>query len=158
MRTIEQRCQLLLALLKDLAMGRLKPQDNYRTIIVVPKATAANTQYYDISTDDEAYIYEWLIRFLAELSETATHDEELKKEWFRRRPDQFPRGKNGPNSIASMLGGIIAAKMINGRHNFSDATLDAVESLFSGMAGYYSELDTPPQPIKFRRTLFEVQE
>jgi len=158
MTTIEQRCQLLLILLKDLAMGRLKPQDNYRTITVIPKATSANTQYYDMNADDEAYIYEWLIRFLAELSETATHDEELKKEWFRRRPEQFPKGKHGPNSISSMLGGIVAAKMINGRHNFTDATLDAVESLFSGMAGYYSELDRPPQPVKFRRSLFEYKQ
>lgn len=125
-----------------------------REIVILPKVTAAKTQYYDMSADDQAYIYDWLIRFLADLTELATHDEELKREWFKRQPRAYPRGKNGPNSTASMIGGIISARLANPKHNISEPQLEPLEDIFSMIATLYSDIDNPPVGIVFRKSLF----
>lgn len=131
---------------------------DHRTITILPRLTGAKTQYYDISAEDEAYIYDWLIRFLADASELATHDEDLRREWFRRRPKLYPRGRQGPNSMASMIGGMISARIANPRHNISDAQLESLEQIFDTIRDLYynDDVNNPgPQTIRFRRQLFE---
>lgn len=125
-----------------------------REIVILPKLTSAKTQYYDMSDEDTAYIYDWLIRFLADLTELATHDEELKKEWFRRQPRVYPKGQKGPNSTASMIGGIISARLANPKHNLSEPQLEPLESIFDMIATLYSDTDNPPVGIVFRKSLF----
>ena len=125
-----------------------------RIITILPKVTSAKTQYYDMSDDDTAYIYDWLIRFLADLTELATHDEELKKEWFKRQPKLYPKGVKGPNSTASMVAGIISAKLSNPKHNISDPQLEPLESIFEMIEVLYSGADNPPQSIRFQKSLF----
>lgn len=126
-----------------------------REIVITPKITAARTQYYDIAQEDSSYIYNWLIRFLADLTELATHDEDLKREWFRRQPKLYPKGVKGPNSTASMVAGIISAKLANASHNISEPQLEPLESIFEMIEELYSEQDFPPEAIKFRKSLFE---
>lgn len=123
-------------------------------IPIIPKITRANTQYYELAADDEAYIYTWLTRFLGDCAELATQDAELQRDLFRRRPDVLPRGRRGPNSVASFIGGVIAAKMANPRHNLSESLLDPLENIFEIIARQYSEDDPAPEPIRFRRELF----
>ena len=129
-----------------------RPQ--HRTVTILPKMTSAKTQYYDISDDDTAYIYDWLIRFLADLTELATHDEELKKEWFKRQPKLYPKGVKGPNSTASMIAGIISAKLANPKHNISEPQLEPLEQIFEMIEVLYSGSDNPPQSIRFQKSLF----
>lgn len=123
-------------------------------ILATPKITAAKTQYYELDDESEAYIYTWLTRFLADCAEIATHDSELQRDLFRRRPDTFPRGRQGPNSIASFIGGIVAAKMANPKHNLSESLLDPLENVFEIIARQYAEEPNPPEPIRFKRSLF----
>ena len=132
-----------------------RPRPQARTVTILPKVTAARTQYYDMSDEDTAYIYDWLIRFLADLTELATHDEELRREWFRRQPRQYPKGQRGPNSTASMVAGIISAKLANPKHNISDPQLEPLEHIFDMIETLYDCLDNPPQRIVFRKSLFE---
>ena len=127
-----------------------------RTIEIFPKATSANTTYYDMEPDDSAYIYKWLYRYLADMAELCTHDEEIKKEFFKRRPGLFPKGKNGPNSFASMLGGICSAKIANPNKDLSESQLDAVSLLFDLISDYYSSEEDPPKSVAFNKKLFVV--
>lgn len=125
-----------------------------RNIIVYPKQTSAGTQYYDMDSQDEVFIYNWLYRLNADMGEICTYDPELQRDWFKRRPGLFPKGQNGPNSYASILGGICSAKLQNVNKNLSEAQLDAVEQLFTIIADYYSEEPNAPIAIRFKKQLF----
>lgn len=125
-----------------------------RHIPIMPKITAAKTQYYEIDADDEAYIYQWLTRFLADTAEMATFDADLQRDLFRRRPDTLPRGRNGPNSIASFVGGIVAARLVNPQHNLSESLLDPLENIFDMIANMYDQEAAAPDAIRFKRKLF----
>jgi hypothetical protein len=127
-----------------------------RRINAYPKTTAADTQYWDLDADDEAYIYHWLYRLLADMSELATFEPELQKEWFRRRAGTWPRGKNGPNSHASILGGICSAKLRDAKKNLSTPQLDAVETMFDIIAQQYSDEPVPPEAVVFDRKIFSI--
>lgn len=134
----------------------MKPLTSKR-INAYPKTTAADTQYWDIDADDEAYIYTWLYRLLADMAEMCTWDADMQKEWFRRRHGVWPKGKNGPNSHASILGGICSAKLRDGKKNLSTAQLDAVEALFEVVAHQYTGETTPPAAVIFDRKLFTTR-
>lgn len=125
-----------------------------REIKLIPKYTNATTQYYEMGPEDESYLYNWMIRFLADIAEEATHDLGIQSEFFKRLPKKFPKGTRGPNSFASMLGGIVSAKVSNANHNVSEPWLEPIEEIFETMSGYYSKIDNPPKPIKFRKSLF----
>lgn len=122
-----------------------------RYIPIQPKITNAQTQYYEIAEEDEAWIYDWLIRFLADACELATQDPELEREWFRRRPDTLPKGRRGPNSIASFVGGIISARVINPRHNLSQPQLDPLETVFDMIQTMYNAEYPDVQTVRFKR-------
>lgn len=126
----------------------------YCEIKIIPKHTSAKTQYYELDPEDEAYLYDYMIRFLADISEVATHHPEIQQEYFKRQPKAFPKGEKGPNSFASMLGGIISAKVWNSNHNISEPQLEPIEAIFDTLADFYKELPNAPQPIKFKKSLF----
>lgn len=127
-----------------------------RTINCYPKQTTAKTQYYDMEPDDEAYIYKWLYRLIADMNEHATFDEEVRRDWFKRRPSILPKGENGPNSYASILGGICSAKLQNPNKNLSDAQLDAVELLFGFVSQFYSDDPEAPTTVSFNKKIFTL--
>lgn len=129
-----------------------------RKIIISPKHTSANTEYWDIdSPDDEAYIYKWLYRLVCDMSEQCTYDSELQREWFRRRPGLYPKGKSGPNSHSSILGGICSAKLMDPKKNLSTPQLDAVESMFDIIASYYGNETEAPTSIGFEKRIFSIE-
>jgi hypothetical protein len=128
-----------------------------RRIPAYPKNTQAQTQYWDIETEDENYIYKWLYTFLADMNETATHEPDLQRDWFRRRPDLYPKGQRGPNSHASILGGICGAKLRDAKKNLSTSQLDVVEYLFCIIAQHYAGEASAPEAIVFDRRLFTIE-
>lgn len=128
-----------------------------KQIAVYPKSTAADTQYWDIDADDEAYIYKWLYRLLADISEHATHDTELQRDWFKKRPGLYPKGKQGPNSHASILAGICSAKLKDPKKNLSTPQLDVVEQMFDIIAQYYDNDPEQPESITFDRKIFSIK-
>jgi hypothetical protein len=127
-----------------------------RTIEIYSKATSAGTEYFDMEPDDSAYLYKWMIRYLADLTEYSTHDEEVKRDFLRRRPGVFPKGQSGPNSVGSILGGLVSAKIMNPNKNLSAPQLDAVEYLFNLISHYYSDEVDPPKSVSFQKKLFTI--
>jgi hypothetical protein len=137
-------------------MSKLKLPQAPRTIRIIPKHTGAATQYYDIDADSEAYLYDWMIKFLADITEVATHNPDIQREYFQRKPKLFPKGQHGPNSFASMLAGIISAKLHNPRHNLSEPVLESIELIFDTLVEYYTDMPNPPERVNFRTSLFDA--
>lgn len=125
-----------------------------RTVKIYPKASQAGTQYYDLDRSDEEYIYHWLQRLLADITEESTYDEELRRDWFRRRPQDYPKGRNGPNSHASIIAGIVSAKLANPKKNISELQLSAIEQMFVLISQFYQDDPEQPKSIRFQKTLF----
>jgi hypothetical protein len=128
-----------------------------RRVNAYPKSTRADTQYWDIDAEDEAYIYKWLYRLLADIAESATYDAELQRDWFKRRPGLYPKGQHGPNSHASILAGICSAKLKDSKKNLSTPQLDVVEQMFEMIAQYYSAEPDAPAAVTFDRKLFTLE-
>ena len=127
-----------------------------RVIPVYPKTTNADTQYWDIDADDEAYIYQWLYRLMSDMQELATYDAELQREWFKRRPGIYPKGKQGPNSHASILGGICSAKLRDSKKNLSTPQLDVVQVMMDIVAQQYSAEPNAPASVVFEKKIFTI--
>ena len=134
-----------------------RPNLFVRTIRIFPKQTAAKTIYYDMNEDDSAYVYRWLMQFLCDMTELATHDVAYQKEWMRRRPGVFPKGQSGPNSLASMIAGIAGAKLTNPKHNISEPQLDPLVSIFRELVPMYEDLEDRPERIEFEKVLSRIQ-
>jgi len=128
-----------------------------RTVAVYPKSTGANTQYWDMDANDEAYIYKWMYRLLADIAERATYDAELQRDWFKRRPGVYPKGQQGPNSHASILAGICSAKLRDSKKNLSTPQLDVVEQIMDVVAQYYDNDPEQPESVKFDRKIFTIK-
>lgn len=121
-----------------------------RKIVITPKNTAANTQYWEMSAEDRAWLMVSFMEFLTDIQEIATHDDMIRQEMFRRRPSTYPRGRRGPNSHASMLGGITRT-LLDGR-DITTAHIDVIEALSDLVAAYdHSE------PVRFERRLWSTQ-
>lgn len=131
-----------------------------RTIDVYPKHSSANTQYYEMDSKDEAWMYYWLHRVLSDMNEECTWDPEVCKDWHKRRPNTFPKSWNGPNSYASIIGGICRMKLQNAKKNLSEPQLESVELVFQFIAQYYDskEETEKPEAIRFLKKLFPVVE
>ena len=95
-----------------------------------------------------------MIRFLADITEIATHHPEIQQEYFKRQPKLFPKGEKGPNSFASMLGGLISAKVWNSNHNISQPQLEPIEVIFDTIVDFYKDLPNAPMKVKFKTSLF----
>jgi len=133
-----------------------RPNLFVRTIRIFPKQTAAKTIYYDMSDADSAYVYRWLMQFLCDMTELATHDTAYQREWMRRRPGVFPKGQSGPNSLASMIAGIAGAKLANPKHNISEPQLDPLVNIFMELVPMYEDLEDRPERIEFEKVLSKV--
>jgi len=134
-----------------------RPNLYVRTIRIFPRQTAAKTTYYDMNDEDSAYLYRWLMQFLCDMTELATHDSDYQRIWMRRRPGVFPKGQMGPNSLASMIAGIAGARLNNPRQNISDPQLNAIEAIFRELVPMYEELEDRPELIEFERALNRVE-
>lgn len=121
----------------------------FRTISILPKITQAQTQYYEINEEDRRYIQHWLTCFLADTAELITHNRDLSREWFRRDPSRWPKGRLGPNSMASMIGGILGQWLRNPRHDLTEAQLQPLELIFDTMQALYEDADC--RPVRFQQ-------
>lgn len=126
-----------------------------REINIYPKQTGAGTQYYEMEAEDESYLYKWMIRFLGDMSEQATKDPGFCHHWHLPRPKELPRGKGGANSLASILGGIVAAKVKNQDRDLSDPQLAPIEILFGMIEEYYKDESPRPEAVSFKKQIFK---
>lgn len=124
-----------------------------KSIAAYPKNTGANTQYWEMSAEDRSYIFEHLVRYLANIQEAITADSSLLTDFYKRRPSRWPRGRFGPNSDASMLGGLVD-QLLKG-NDLTTNQLDAVEQMFDTISQMYEEEGLTG--IRFDRRIFRIE-
>lgn len=104
-----------------------------RLIKFVPKITSARTEYREISTEDMAFIQQELIRWLALMSELdMARDEDSKwvrDQWWHKRSDTLPRGKEGQNTPGSFVGGLVNNIVFGNQRDLSDKQMDAIQNI-----------------------------
>lgn len=120
-----------------------------RTIKYIPKVTSARTEYREIDATDLADIHQQLIRWLAVMSELdMTHDEDMRavrEQFWHRRTKSLPSGKEGQNTPASFIGGIVNNMMFGTQRDLSDRQCEGIEYVSKWMA----EID-PEKSVSFR--------
>jgi len=85
-----------------------------KIIRYLPKTTGAKTEYREITDEDSEFILRQLIEILAHMAEyDRLRDQDsvwVRDQWWHRRTAKISKGRDGPNSPCSLVGGII--------HNF----------------------------------------
>jgi hypothetical protein len=120
-----------------------------KTIKYVPKATSARTEYREVEASDLADIQQQLIRWLAFMSELdMSHDEDMRavrEQFWHRRTKSLPSGKEGMNTPASFIGGIVNNMIFGQQRDLSARQMEGIEYVSKWMA----ELD-PEQSVSYR--------
>ena len=125
-----------------------------KVVTVTPKSTTANTQYWEFSDhQDELDLYKWLYIFLCDMCEECTFNTEVKAELFSRSTI-FPKGRRGPNSMMSILGGLLQQKTRNPARNLTSKQLGVIEDMFGIISKHYATEVNPPQRIVFDKDLY----
>lgn len=114
-----------------------------RTIKYIPKVTSATTEYREIDPSELADIHQQLIRWLAIMSEAdMSHDEDVRavrEQFWHRRTKALPSGKEGQNTPASFIGGIVNNMMFGTQRDLSDRQCEGIEYVSKWMAEIDSE-------------------
>jgi len=102
-----------------------------KTIKYVPKVTSARTEYREIDASDLAEIQQQLIRWMAFMCEMdMSHNEDLRavrEQWWHRRTKSLPSGREGMNTPASFIGGLINNMLFGQQRDLSDRQMDGIE-------------------------------
>lgn len=106
---------------------------NQRNIRYIPKHTSANTNYREVGQDDMAFIQQELIRWLAVMSELdmARDDDSrwARDQWWHKRTDTLPKGREGQNTPASFVGGLINNMVFGTQRDLTDKQMDALQNI-----------------------------
>lgn len=109
-----------------------------RTIKYVPKVTSARTEYRELDPKDLSAIHQQLIRWLAFMSEAdMSHNEDVRavrEQWWHRRTKSLPSGKEGMNTPASFIGGIVNNMIFGEQRDLSDRQMEGIEYVSKWMA------------------------
>lgn len=120
-----------------------------KTVKFVPKATSARTEYREIDEKDMAEIQQQMIRWLAVMSEAdMSHDEDVRavrEQFWHRRLDALPKGKEGLNTPASFIGGLVNNMIFGEQRDFSSRQMEAIEYISKWMV----EID-PEKSFSYR--------
>jgi hypothetical protein len=112
-----------------------------KTIKFIPKITSARTEYREIEDSDMAEIQQQLIRWSAVINELdMTHNEDLRavrEQWAHRRSKGLPKGREGENTPASFVGGMINNLIFGQQRDLSDRQMEGIETVSKWM----SEID-----------------
>lgn len=120
-----------------------------KTIKYVPKVTSARTEYREIDPSDMADIQQQLIRWLAFMSELdMSHDEDMRavrEQFWHRRTKALPSGKEGQNTPASFVGGVVNNMIFGTQRDLSSRQMEGIEYISKWMV----ELD-PEHSVSYR--------
>ena len=132
-----------------------------KEIIYMPSTVGKNPEnpLCDLNSDDQAWLYAELVRAMAVFALHNQQKDDIWDELTARRPKRFSKGKNGPNSIFSIVAGILGnyaenAVKYDGVYRISKSQLEDLETAFICLHC----VDSSFEPVKFRMSLFEVQD
>lgn len=138
------------------------------TINYDPKTTAAKTQYNRLEQKDMDLVQAELIRYLSLMGELSKNrDREVQNiitQWYRKRTQTLPKGKDGWNTPESFISGLLNNIMFGNQNDLSQIQMDALENISANMALIYDAvkgLELQPntkdiEKITFRQRLFQL--
>lgn len=110
------------------------------------KITTANTDYTMIDDNDKTFIMRTLIKILASISE-ADNNKDMKDitSIFHAKSTKLPRSKNGQNSIASFIGGLVNNIHFGTQRDYTTIQLSAIQQI----TGAINEIFTNIPQLEF---------
>ena len=111
----------------------------------------------DLAPQDQATYFDQLVSWLAALSEMGQRKESFAwDEMIRRRPRQLSIGRSGPNSVLTIVGGLLSNYIQNhkkyGVCRVSERQMEDFEWVSRIM---HSELGESSPPVRWIQSLFE---
>jgi hypothetical protein len=117
-----------------------------KKIYYVPKQTGANTNYRELSEEDMAFVQQEMIRWLAEVSETAMKRDEDSKyivdQWWMKRSTLLPRNRTGQNTPYTFVGGMVKNLVFGTQRDLTDKQMEAIEAVSKVMGQMYDDVCT----------------
>ena len=139
-----------------------------KQITYEPKITSAKTQYNQLQANDMAYVHSQLIRYMALMGELSKNrDREVQNiinQWYRKRTQTLPKGKDGWNTPESFIAGLLNNLMFGNQNDLSQIQMDALENISANMSIIYDAVKglnlqpntTDIEKLEFRQKLFEL--
>ena len=128
---------------------------NQRNIRYINKHTSANTNYREVSEEDMAFIQQELIRWLAVMSELdMARDEDsrwVRDHWWHKRTDTLPKGREGQNTPASFIGGLVNNMVFGTQRDLTDKQMDAIQNIGFAIAPAFEGCSVITFQIGFSR-------
>lgn len=133
-----------------------------------PKTTQAKTQYNKLDKRDMDLVQAELIRYLSLMGELSKNrDREVQNiinQWYRKRTQTLPKGKDGWNTPESFISGLLNNIMFGNQNDLSQIQMDALENISANMSLIYDAvkgLELQPntkdiEKLEFRQRLFQM--
>lgn len=133
-----------------------------------PKTTQAKTQYNKLDKADMDFVQAELIRYLSLMGELSKNrDREVQNiinQWYRKRTQTLPKGKDGWNTPESFISGLLNNIMFGNQNDLSQLQMDALENISANMSLIYDAvkgLELQPntkdiEKLEFRQRLFQM--
>ena len=139
-----------------------------KTIYYDPKSTSARTQYNKLEPVDMTYVQTELMRYMSlmgELKKERDRDvQNIISQWYSKKTQTLPKGKNGWNTPETFISGLINNLMFGNQNDFSQVQMDALENISANMSLVYDAIKNynlqPNMPdiekLEFRQRLFQI--
>ena len=117
---------------------------------------------FDIHKDDQLWYFDTLVQMTGKMSDLGQYkngDEESEYAWeqlIRRRPKQLSIGKLGPNSVFSLITGLLA-NYINNQAKYGVCRVSKKQSQdFEFASMFFHAIDNTFEPVQWKPTLFNT--
>lgn len=104
-----------------------------KTIKFIPKHTTAHTNYRTITEEDMTFLQTELVRWTVKMGEISidrdTDSKWVFNQWWNKRTETLPKGRNGQNTPASFVAGVLANTMFGEQRDLTDKQMDAIQSI-----------------------------
>lgn len=116
-----------------------------RHIKYFPKTTNARTTYIELNEDDLDWLKTELIRWTAIMTESAvSHDEEWRAVlalYWNKKTQSLPKSKQGPNSPATFIAGLINNLVFGSQRDFSERQIEGIRDVSNNLAQIRDDID-----------------
>ena len=111
------------------------------TITYTPKITSATTEYRTLDKEDLIFVQSELVRWSSIMNELdVTKDEDYawaRDHWWHKKTKDLPRSKEGLNTPASFIGGVLNNTVFGTQRDLTAKQMDAIQSISNIMASAF---------------------